>query len=141
MQMGNNNTRICALHRGGTILPCSVTKPKQKRDSDCDESTLQVALWHFSRKAQIALTEFLSETHQKTVQNSNSSAQQDVLILSMFDQLSTQVTHCNTVNKALNTELDRYKEEVKDLKEMQNVTNSFVDHMKTSLRDCTVLSK
>ncbi|GKF50823.1 hypothetical protein Tco_0147290, partial [Tanacetum coccineum] len=30
-----------------------------------------------------------------------------------------------TVNKALTTELDRYKEEVKDLKEMQNVENSF----------------
>ncbi|GJW65178.1 hypothetical protein Tco_0117062 [Tanacetum coccineum] len=43
----------------------------------------------------------------------------------MFDQLTTQVTHCTTVNKALTTELDRYKEEVKDLKEMQNVENSF----------------
>ncbi|GJT56298.1 retrovirus-related pol polyprotein from transposon TNT 1-94 [Tanacetum coccineum] len=61
----------------------------------------------------------------ETVQNSNSSAQQDVLILSMFDQITTQVTHCNTVNKALTTELDRYKEEVKDLKEKQNVENSF----------------
>ncbi|GKC11917.1 hypothetical protein Tco_1008699 [Tanacetum coccineum] len=43
----------------------------------------------------------------------------------MFDQITTQVTHCNTVNKALTTELDRYKEEVKDLKEKQNVENSF----------------
>ncbi|GJX00847.1 hypothetical protein Tco_0184760 [Tanacetum coccineum] len=32
---------------------------------------------------------------------------------------------CTNVNKALTTELDRYKEEVKDLKEMQNVENSF----------------
>ncbi|GJY75741.1 hypothetical protein Tco_0480857 [Tanacetum coccineum] len=30
-----------------------------------------------------------------------------------------------SANKALTTELDRYKEEVKDLKEMQNVKNSF----------------
>ncbi|GJX46494.1 retrovirus-related pol polyprotein from transposon TNT 1-94 [Tanacetum coccineum] len=30
-----------------------------------------------------------------------------------------------SANKALTTELDRYKEEVKDLKEMQNVENSF----------------
>ncbi|GKA01133.1 hypothetical protein Tco_0673798 [Tanacetum coccineum] len=30
-----------------------------------------------------------------------------------------------SANKALTTELDRYKEEVKDLKEMQNVDNSF----------------
>ncbi|GJV32697.1 hypothetical protein Tco_1393097 [Tanacetum coccineum] len=65
------------------------------------------------------------ETHRETVQNSNSSAQQDVLILSMFDQLNTQVMHCTNVNKALTTELDRYKEEVKDLKEMKNVENSF----------------
>ncbi|GJR52430.1 retrovirus-related pol polyprotein from transposon TNT 1-94 [Tanacetum coccineum] len=73
----------------------------------------------------IPYSQYLSETQQETVQNSNSSAQQDVLILSMFDQLSTQVTHCTTVNKALTTELDRYKEEVKDLKEKQNVENSF----------------
>ncbi|GJZ68152.1 hypothetical protein Tco_0631392 [Tanacetum coccineum] len=31
-----------------------------------------------------------------------------------------------SANKALTTELDRYKEEVKDLKEMQNVENSFL---------------
>ncbi|GKA07447.1 hypothetical protein Tco_0686671 [Tanacetum coccineum] len=73
----------------------------------------------------IPYSQYLSETHQETVQNSNSSAQQDVLILSMFDQLTTQVTHCTTVNKALTTELDRYKEEVKDLKEKQNVENNF----------------
>ncbi|GJU48019.1 hypothetical protein Tco_1217574, partial [Tanacetum coccineum] len=65
------------------------------------------------------------QSNDETVQNSNSSAQQDVLILSMFDQITTQVTHCNTVNKALTTELDRYKEEIKDLKEKQNVENSF----------------
>ncbi|GJT00918.1 retrovirus-related pol polyprotein from transposon TNT 1-94 [Tanacetum coccineum] len=43
----------------------------------------------------------------------------------MFEQITTQVTHCNTVNKALTTELDRYKEEIKDLKEKQNVENNF----------------
>ncbi|GKE68289.1 hypothetical protein Tco_1526361, partial [Tanacetum coccineum] len=85
---------------------------------------------NLSRNGSDALTEVhnpdnLSETQLETVQNSNSSAQQDVLILSMFDQLTTQVTHCTTVNKALTTELDRYKEEVKDLKEKQNVENSF----------------
>ncbi|GJZ84903.1 retrovirus-related pol polyprotein from transposon TNT 1-94 [Tanacetum coccineum] len=80
----------------------------------------------------IPYSQYLSETQQETVQNSNSSAHQDVLILSMFEQLNTQVMHCTNVNlkyksanKALTTELDRYKEEVKDLKEMQNVENSF----------------
>ncbi|GJY10143.1 hypothetical protein Tco_0378328 [Tanacetum coccineum] len=59
----------------------------------------------------IPYSQYLSETQQETVQNSNSSAQQDVLILSMFEQLSTQVMHCTNVNKALTTELDGYKEE------------------------------
>ncbi|GKB29011.1 hypothetical protein Tco_0868412 [Tanacetum coccineum] len=125
-------------------------------DSDCDElNSAKIALMaNLSRNGSDALTEsndvsqtetkitsdsniipysqYLSETQQETVQNSNSSAQQDVLILSMFEQLSTQVMHCTNVNleyksanKALTTELDRYKEEVKDLKEMQNVENSF----------------
>ncbi|GJZ77658.1 retrovirus-related pol polyprotein from transposon TNT 1-94 [Tanacetum coccineum] len=49
----------------------------------------------------IPYSQYLSETQQETIQNSNSSAHQDVLILSI------------------------YKEEVKDLKEMQNVENSF----------------
>ncbi|GKA52649.1 hypothetical protein Tco_0745964 [Tanacetum coccineum] len=81
----------------------------------------------------IPYSQYLSEAQQETVQNSNSSAQQDVMILSMFEQLTTQVTHCTNVNleyksanQALTTELDRYKEEVKDLKEMQNVENSFL---------------
>ncbi|GJT35169.1 retrovirus-related pol polyprotein from transposon TNT 1-94 [Tanacetum coccineum] len=66
--------------------------------------------------------EYLSETQQETVQNSNSSAQQDVLILSMFEQLNTQVMNCTNVNleyksanKALTTKLDRYKEEEQGL--------------------------
>ncbi|GJY11881.1 putative ubiquitin-conjugating enzyme E2 38 [Tanacetum coccineum] len=82
----------------------------------------------------IPYSQYLSETQQETVQNSNSSAQQDVLILSMFEQLNTQVMNCTNVNleyksanKALTTELDRYKEEVKDLKEMQNVEKVFQD--------------
>ncbi|GJZ32931.1 retrovirus-related pol polyprotein from transposon TNT 1-94 [Tanacetum coccineum] len=80
----------------------------------------------------IPYSQYPSETQQEAVQNSNSSAQQDVLILSMFEQLNTQVMHCTNVNleyksanKALTTKLDRYKEEVKDLKENQNVENNF----------------
>ncbi|GJY57173.1 retrovirus-related pol polyprotein from transposon TNT 1-94 [Tanacetum coccineum] len=96
-------------------------------DSDCDElNSAKIALMaNLSRNGSDALTE-------ETVQNSNSSAQQDVLILSMFEQLNTQVMNCTNVNleyknanKALTTKLDRYKEEIKDLKEMQNVENNF----------------
>ncbi|GKA37859.1 hypothetical protein Tco_0724424 [Tanacetum coccineum] len=96
-------------------------------DSDCDElNSAKIA----SLCEQIMTSS--EQSNDETVQNSNSSAQQDVLILSMFEQLNTQVMNCTNVNleyksanKALTTELDRYKEEVKDLKEMQNVENSF----------------
>ncbi|GJT78972.1 ribonuclease H-like domain-containing protein [Tanacetum coccineum] len=86
-------------------------------DSDCDElNSAKIALMaNHSRNGSdaslktditsdsniIPYSQYLSETQQETVQNSNSSAQQDVLILSI------------------------YKEEVKDLKEKQNVENSF----------------
>ncbi|GJU09453.1 retrovirus-related pol polyprotein from transposon TNT 1-94 [Tanacetum coccineum] len=118
-------------------------------DSDCDElNSAKIALMaNLSRNGSNALTEVHNsdnltydlinqrgwgDHNRETVKNSNSSAQQDVLILSMFEQLNTQVMHCTNVNleykkanKALTTEFDRYKEEVKDLKEMQNVENSF----------------
>ncbi|GJX27548.1 hypothetical protein Tco_0233844 [Tanacetum coccineum] len=123
-------------------------------DSDCDElNSAKIALMeNLSKNGSDALTEVYNPdnltydlinqseqimmsselSNEETVQNSNSSAQQDVLILSMFEQLNTQVMNCTNVNleyksanKALTTELDRYKEEVKDLKEMQNVENSF----------------
>ncbi|GKA91851.1 retrovirus-related pol polyprotein from transposon TNT 1-94 [Tanacetum coccineum] len=76
----------------------------------------------------IPYSQHLSEAQQETVQNSNSSSQQDIMILSMFEQLTTQVTHCTNVNleyksanQALTTKLDKYKEEVKDLKENAKV--------------------
>ncbi|GJX40781.1 hypothetical protein Tco_0255771 [Tanacetum coccineum] len=61
-------------------------------------------------------------------ENSNSSAQQDDLILSVIEQLKTQVANCTkinlenkSVNDTLTAELERYKEQVKVLKEGQNV--------------------
>ncbi|GJX81175.1 hypothetical protein Tco_0329324 [Tanacetum coccineum] len=60
--------------------------------------------------------------------DTNSFAQQDALILSVFEQLSNQVTNCNKVNndnlianESLSAELERYKERVNLLEERQNV--------------------
>ncbi|GJT72678.1 reverse transcriptase domain-containing protein [Tanacetum coccineum] len=76
----------------------------------------------------IPYSQYMRESQQAAVQNSNSSAQQDALILSVIEQLRTQVTHCtqlNLENKSFNdtltTELKRYKEQVKVLKAGQNV--------------------
>nr|GEW65237.1 integrase, catalytic region, zinc finger, CCHC-type, peptidase aspartic, catalytic [Tanacetum cinerariifolium] len=61
-------------------------------------------------------------------EDKNSSAQQDALILSVFEQLSNQVTNCNKVNndnmianETLFAKLERYKERVKLLEERQDV--------------------
>nr|GEY00677.1 hypothetical protein [Tanacetum cinerariifolium] len=60
--------------------------------------------------------------------NSNSPTQQDALILSVIEQLKTQVVNCTkinldnkNVNDTLTAELERYKDQVRILKERQNV--------------------
>ncbi|GJV06556.1 hypothetical protein Tco_1344212 [Tanacetum coccineum] len=92
-------------------------------DSKCDElNTTKIDLMaNLSHYGSDALAE-------ETVQNSNASAQQDALILSVIEQLKTQVvnyTKINLDNKSVNdiltAELERYKEHVKVLKEGQNV--------------------
>ncbi|GJT03608.1 integrase, catalytic region, zinc finger, CCHC-type containing protein [Tanacetum coccineum] len=119
-------------------------------DSDCDElNTAKVALMeilsHYS-------SEVLAEVHNlenmdnnminqgvqarssfeqssvAAVQNLNSSTQQDALILSVIEQLKSQVINCTkinmdnrSVNDTLSADLERYKEQVKVLKEGQNV--------------------
>ncbi|GJT57215.1 hypothetical protein Tco_0992269 [Tanacetum coccineum] len=116
-------------------------------DSDCDElNSAKVALMaNLSHYGLDALAEvhnhdnmnnnvahqavqYVIESQQVTVQNSNSSAQQDDLILSVIEQLKTQVANCTktnlenkSVNDTLTAELERYKEQVKVLKEGQNV--------------------
>ncbi|GJR73082.1 hypothetical protein Tco_0085447 [Tanacetum coccineum] len=78
--------------------------------------------------AEDTLAEYVIELQQAAVQNSNSSAQQDALTLSVIEQLKTQVvnyTKINLDNKSVNdtltAEIERYKEQVKVLKEGQNV--------------------
>ncbi|GJX25337.1 hypothetical protein Tco_0231633 [Tanacetum coccineum] len=116
-------------------------------DSDCDElNTTKVALMvNLSHYGSDALAEvhnpdtvdnkminqsvqYVTESQQTAVQNSNSYTQQDALILSMIKQLQTQVTNCTkinlgnkSVNDSLTAELERYKEQVKVLKEGKNV--------------------
>nr|GEU93514.1 hypothetical protein [Tanacetum cinerariifolium] len=80
----------------------------------------------------------MSSSEQSSV-NSNSSAQQDALILSIIEQLKTQVINCTkinldnkSVNDTLTAELERYKEQVKVLKEGQNVDLKSRDNVSDS---------
>ncbi|GJU16832.1 ribonuclease H-like domain-containing protein [Tanacetum coccineum] len=109
---GKQRTVICYNCKGEGHMSKQCTKPKRKRD----DSWFKVA-----------------------VQNSNSSAQQDDLILSMIEQLKTQVVHCTktnlenkSVNDTLTVELERYKEQVKVLKEGQNVDLKSQDNISDS---------
>ncbi|GJX11731.1 hypothetical protein Tco_0201590 [Tanacetum coccineum] len=99
-------------------------------DFDCDElNTAKVALIeNLSHYGLDALTKYVKESQQAAVQNSNSSTQQDALILFVIEQLKTQVINCTkinldnkSVNDTLTAVLERYKEQVKVLKEGQNV--------------------
>ncbi|GKB82978.1 hypothetical protein Tco_0949873, partial [Tanacetum coccineum] len=76
----------------------------------------------------IPYSQYVIELQQVVVQNSNYPAQQDALILSVIEQLKTQVVNCTkinldnkSVNDTLTAELERYKEQVKVLEEGQNV--------------------
>ncbi|GKE72796.1 hypothetical protein Tco_1534837 [Tanacetum coccineum] len=117
-------------------------------DSDCDElNTAKVAfmanLSHYGSDALaesnvvthseteinsdsniIPYSQYVIESQQAAIQNSNSSAQQDALILFVIEQLKTQVVNCTkinldnkSVNDTLTAELERYREQVKVLKE------------------------
>nr|GEW30150.1 hypothetical protein [Tanacetum cinerariifolium] len=92
-------------------------------DFDCDKlNTAKVALMeNLSHYGLDALAEV-------AVRNSNSFAQQDRMILSVIEQLKTQLVNCTKinldnkrVNATLTTELERYKEQVKVLKKV-NIT-------------------
>ncbi|GKC05397.1 hypothetical protein Tco_0997007, partial [Tanacetum coccineum] len=94
-------------------------------DSDCDEiSTAKVVLMaNLSGYGSDVLSEYLIESQNAAVQDTNSSAQQDALILSVFEQLSNQVTNYSKVNndnlianETLYAELERYKEREKEAK-------------------------
>ncbi|GJR09853.1 hypothetical protein Tco_0792505 [Tanacetum coccineum] len=87
----------------------------------------------------IPYSQYVTESQQAAVQNSNSSAQQDALILSVIEQLKSQVINCTkinldnkSVNDSLTAELERYKEQVKVLKEGQNVDLKSKDNISDS---------
>ncbi|GJV54454.1 retrovirus-related pol polyprotein from transposon TNT 1-94, partial [Tanacetum coccineum] len=130
-------------------------------DSDCDElNTAKVALMaNLSHYGSDALAEVhnhdnvnnnminqvvqvISSSEQSNVaavQNLNSSAQQDALILSVIEQLKTQVANCTkvnlenkSVNNTLTAKLERYKEQVKVLNEGQNVDLKNKDNVSDS---------
>nr|GEW59683.1 hypothetical protein [Tanacetum cinerariifolium] len=106
-------------------------------DSDCDElNSAKIALMaNLSHYGSDNLAEYMNESQYTTVQNSSSPALQDDLILSVIEQLKTQVVKCikinqdnKNVNEILTAELERYKNQERILKEQNNVKNASVSY-------------
>ncbi|GJQ89707.1 hypothetical protein Tco_0000846 [Tanacetum coccineum] len=106
------------------INQCVQVMPSSEQSSVMNHSETEIT----SDNNIIPCSQYVTESQQAAVQNSNSSAQQDTLILSVIEQLKTQVINCTKINldnKSVNdiliVELERYKEQVKVLKEGHNV--------------------
>nr|GEU92878.1 ribonuclease H-like domain-containing protein [Tanacetum cinerariifolium] len=97
-------------------------------DSECDELnsakiTLMANLSHYGSN-----NLYMNESQYTPVQNSSFHALHDDLILSVIEQLKTQVVNCTkinqdnkNVNEFLTAEIERYNDQVKILKEQNNV--------------------
>nr|GEU83130.1 retrovirus-related Pol polyprotein from transposon TNT 1-94 [Tanacetum cinerariifolium] len=113
-------------------------------DFDCDEiNTAKIALManlsHYCSDDLDGVHNQDNVNHNAAIQNANSPTQQDALILSVIEQLKTQVvnyTKINLDNKSVNdtltAELERYKDQVRILKEGQNVDLKHKDNVSDS---------
>ncbi|GKD22188.1 hypothetical protein Tco_1223891 [Tanacetum coccineum] len=98
----------------------------------------------------ILYSQYLQETQQAAVQDTNLYAQQDSMILSVIEQLSEQIiNHVNKWEKAnqeknnesLITELERYKERVKTFEQRLNIDLSTCEKMIDSQMDDMIKEK
>ncbi|GJX75867.1 retrovirus-related pol polyprotein from transposon TNT 1-94 [Tanacetum coccineum] len=104
-------------------------------DSDCDDFSIAKAILmtNLSSYGSDVLSKVPHSEHthndmlNQTVRDTNSTEQQDAMILSVFEQLSNQVTNYNKVNKdnlianeSLSAKLERYKERFMDFEKEIN---------------------
>ncbi|GKE71708.1 hypothetical protein Tco_1529780, partial [Tanacetum coccineum] len=98
----------------------------------------------------IPYSQYLQETQQATVQDTNLQAQQDSMILFVIEQMSEQmINHVNNWdksnkeqnNKSLTVELERYKERVKTFEQRLNIDLSCREKMIDSQMDDMIREK
>ncbi|GJR62062.1 hypothetical protein Tco_1504224 [Tanacetum coccineum] len=94
----------------------------------------------------IPYSQYLIESQQVAVQNSNSFAQQDDLILSVIEHLKTQVVHCTktnlenkSVNDTLTVELERYKEQFVEIDHLKRTLSEHLKEKESLLQTVTLL--
>ncbi|GJU74052.1 hypothetical protein Tco_1265457 [Tanacetum coccineum] len=123
--------KVCLVEAQGSGKVLNLEELEFLADPGVAEAK-EVLIANLSSYGSDVLSEYLLETQNAAVQDTNSSTQQDAMILSVFKHLSNQVTNCNKINKdnlianeSLSAELERYKEQVKLLEERQNVDLNF----------------
>ncbi|GJX68318.1 reverse transcriptase domain-containing protein [Tanacetum coccineum] len=98
----------------------------------------------------IPYSQYLQETQQANVQDTNLQAQQDSMILSVIEQMSEQmINHVNNWEKAnkeqnnesITAELERYKERVKTFEQRLNIDLSSREKMIDSQMDDMIREK
>ncbi|GJX75739.1 putative ribonuclease H-like domain-containing protein [Tanacetum coccineum] len=98
----------------------------------------------------IPYSQYLQETQQANVQDTNLQAQQDSMILSVIEQMSKQmINHVNNWEKAnkeqnnesVTAELERYKERVKTFEQRLNIDLSSREKMIDSQMDDMIKEK
>nr|GEW02388.1 hypothetical protein [Tanacetum cinerariifolium] len=133
---------MCYNCKGEGHMSKQCTKPKRKRDEEWFKDKVLLVQAQANRQVlQEEELEFLADPRiialmanlshygsDNLVENSSSPALQDDLILFVIEQLKTQVVNCTkinhdnkNVNEILTVELERYKNQVKILKEQNNV--------------------
>ncbi|GJS70588.1 integrase, catalytic region, zinc finger, CCHC-type containing protein [Tanacetum coccineum] len=134
-------------------------------DSDCDElNTAKVALMsnlsHYGSDVLAKVhnpdnmdnnminqdVQYEKKTQQAAVQNFNSYAQQDALILFVIEQLKTQVINCTkihldnkSVNETLVAELERYKEQSVEIDRLKQTLYEHLKEKESLMQTVTLL--
>nr|GEV45164.1 hypothetical protein [Tanacetum cinerariifolium] len=110
------------VQRGNNAAGQERTDDLDAYDFDCEDisSAKAVLMANLSSYDSDVLSEYLQQTQNTIVQDTNSSAQQDAMILSVTEQISNQVTNYNKidlenkhVNESLTAKLKTYKQRVK----------------------------
>ncbi|GJX51634.1 hypothetical protein Tco_0278479 [Tanacetum coccineum] len=96
----------------------------------------------------IPYSQYVTESQQAIIQNSNPSAQQDALILFVIEHLKIQVTNCTkinldnkSVNDTLTAELERYKEQSVEIDRLKQTLSEQVKEKESLMQTVTLLKK
>ncbi|GKC10862.1 hypothetical protein Tco_1007644 [Tanacetum coccineum] len=94
----------------------------------------------------IPYSQYVIESQQAAAQNSNSFTQQDALILSVIEQLKTQLVNCtkiNLENKRVNdtliAELERYKEQSVEIDHRKQTLSEHLKEKESLMQTVTLL--